>query len=77
MRVALLAEPPKANDTLKKVLGETPLFSQNDLEEIEGSRYVFINVWRNISESPVLDMPLAMCDAQSFTAKDLVTFEIR
>ena len=76
-RIKHLSEPPKVNDTLRKILGDSPLFSQNDISEMEGSRYVFINVWRNIADTPVKDMPLAMCDAQSFTNEDLVTFEIR
>lgn len=76
-RVTQLGEAPKVNDTLRKILGETPLFSSKDLEEIVESRYVFINVWRNIADVPVQDMPLALCDAQSFAPEDLVTFEVR
>lgn len=76
-RIQLLGEAPKINDTLRKVLGETPLLSEKDLKEIEGSRYVFINVWRNIADEGLQDMPLALCDAQSFVPEDLVTFEVR
>lgn len=40
-------------------------------------RYMFINVWRSIADTPVRDMPLALCDAQTFSSDDLITFEIR
>jgi hypothetical protein len=77
LRVQQLGEPPKVTDTLKDVLGDSPLLSKEDLKALEGKRYVFINVWRNITDFPVQDMPLALCDAQSFTTDDLVVFELR
>lgn len=77
MRVQQLGQPSKITDTLRDVLGETPLLSQGDLKDLEGKRYVFINVWRNIADEPVQDMPLALCDAESFTDDDLVVFELR
>ena len=40
-------------------------------------RYMFINVWRNIADTPVKDMPLGLCDAQSFGSEELITFELR
>ena len=42
----------------------------------EKKRFSFINVWRNIDDSPVMKDPLALCDAQSKDANDLVVFEI-
>jgi hypothetical protein len=77
LRVQQLGEPPKVTDTLKDVLGDSPLLSKEELKDLEGKRYVFINVWRNITDFPVEDMPLALCDAQSFTEEDLVVFELR
>jgi hypothetical protein len=38
-------------------------------------RVAIVNLWRPIT-SPVLDAPLAMCDARSVTPKDLVTSEL-
>lgn len=38
---------------------------------------MFINVWRNIADTPVKDMPLGLCDAQSFGSEELITFELR
>jgi hypothetical protein len=40
------------------------------------ARYSIVNVWRPI-RGPVLDTPLAVCDARSVAAADLVTAEIR
>jgi hypothetical protein len=38
-------------------------------------RYVFINVWRPITE-PVIDAPLALCDAACFNDDDLIMSDI-
>lgn len=78
-RLIQLADKPKLNDALRKVLGETPLIPPGEVEDIfaTGRRYVFINVWRNIANTPVEDMPLALCDATTIAAEDLSTFEIR
>ena len=94
-RLRQLAEAPRLNDTLRKVLGNAPLISADELTRAiadgddgggsdndgghEGGkgRYVFINLWRNITEYPVEDMPLALCDARTIAADDLITFEIR
>lgn len=40
------------------------------------ARYSIVNIWRSIS-GPVLDTPLAVCDARSISAADLVVSEIR
>lgn len=76
-RLKLLAEPPKANDTWARTHGDMPLVDPCELEALMSRRYMFVNLWRNISEEPVQDMPLAMCDATSVVETDLVTFEIR
>jgi len=39
------------------------------------SRYSIVNVWRSIA-GPVLDAPLALCDARSVNAADLVSAEV-
>lgn len=39
-------------------------------------RYCIVNIWRSIA-GPVLDTPLAICDAQSISARDLQVSEIR
>jgi hypothetical protein len=39
------------------------------------SRYSIVNVWRSIA-GPVLDAPLAVCDARSINAADLVSAEM-
>lgn len=40
------------------------------------SRYGVVNIWRSI-QGPVLDTPLAVCDARTVSAADLVEAEIR
>jgi hypothetical protein len=39
-------------------------------------RYGIVNIWRSI-KGPVLDTPLALCDARSVSAADLVAGEVR
>ncbi|NML17250.1 CmcJ/NvfI family oxidoreductase [Azohydromonas caseinilytica] len=39
-------------------------------------RFAIINLWRSI-KAPVLDTPLALCDARSIDARDLVVAEVR
>jgi len=40
-------------------------------------RYCIVNLWRSIGERPVLDTPLAVCDARTVDPVDLVASEIR
>ena len=48
-----------------------------DAEAVEPSgRYCIVNIWRSIA-GPILDTPLAVCDARSVAAGDLVVSEIR
>ncbi len=78
-RVLDLTQPPGHNDTLRGMLddGES-LVSQAQHERVaQGARFALINVWRNISEGPVMRDPIAFCDAQSVDPDDLVVFEIR
>lgn len=54
---------------LALVLGDTA-------EAASVRRYCIVNVWRSI-RGPVLDTPLALCDARSVMAGDLVSAEVR
>ena len=40
-------------------------------------RFAIVNVWRSIGPAPVLDTPLALCDARSVRPEDLVATELR
>jgi hypothetical protein len=40
-------------------------------------RFCIVNVWRSIGSTPVLDTPLALCDARSVLPEDLVPSELR
>jgi hypothetical protein len=46
-----------------------------DAEELLKHRFGIVNVWRPI-RGPVLDSPLAVCDAQSFTDADLIASDL-
>jgi hypothetical protein len=46
-----------------------------DADELLQHRYGIVNVWRPI-RGPVLDSPLALCDAQSFTDDDLIASDL-
>ena len=47
----------------------------DEAEALLQRRYVFINVWRPIGH-PVIDTPLALCDAPSFTDDDLIMTDL-
>jgi hypothetical protein len=46
-----------------------------DAEELLRHRFGIVNVWRPI-RGPVLDSPLALCDARSFTDNDLIASDL-
>ena len=46
-----------------------------DAEELLKHRFGVVNVWRPI-RGPVLDSPLALCDARSFTDADLIASDL-
>lgn len=46
-----------------------------EAEELLKHRFGIVNVWRPI-RGPVLDSPLALCDAQSFTDEDLIPSDL-
>jgi hypothetical protein len=41
------------------------------------TRFSIVNVWRSITHHPVLDTPLAVCDARTVAAEDLIPCELR
>ena len=47
----------------------------DEAEKLLKGRYVFMNVWRPIGH-PVVDAPLALCDAQSFSEDDLIMTDL-
>lgn len=74
-RIRQLTEPPRENDTLRSRGG--PGIDPSEVDRLLAGRWMFVNVWRNITEHPVERFPLAACDAASVDLKDLVVFEIR
>jgi len=74
-RLEQLTLPPKANDTLGRLLGG-PVVSQEALQMAKTVRFAIVNVWRSIRDEPVEVMPLACCDATTTEAEDLCVFEI-
>ena len=47
----------------------------DEAEELLKHRFGIVNVWRPI-RGPVIDSPLALCDAQSFTDDDLIATDL-
>ena len=47
-----------------------------DAGEKEVERYCIVNIWRSIA-GPIVDTPLALCDAESINARDLQASEVR
>ncbi len=47
----------------------------DELERAAVSRFGIVNVWRS-SRGPILDTPLAVCDARTVTREDLVEAEV-
>lgn len=81
-RIEQMSQPLGVNDTLRARAAmhgrdATPPLDPLDLERLLRGRWQFINVWRNVACAPVLDKPLALCDAASTVPEDLVVFEIR
>ena len=78
-RLRDLGRPPTGNDTLRKVLGDNASLIRAERVEgtlVQATRFAIINVWRNITENPVVTNPLALCDGQTVQPEDLVVFEI-
>ena len=77
-RLRDLTRPPSGNDTLCSVLpvGESLIDPADAERALNGGRFAMINVWRNITDTPVTVHPLALCDGRSVDPNDLVVFEI-
>lgn len=72
-RVEQLAAPASANDTWRG----TPRLRTDQVERLLKGRWLFVNVWRNVSAQPVQRAPLGLLDARTCSPEDLVVFEIR
>ena len=77
-RIRQLSNPPGENDTLNKLLGDKESLLSKDIvkDVFSGGRFAVVNLWRNILLDPVEVNPIALCDASTVSAKDLVVFEI-
>lgn len=77
-RLRDLTRPPGTNDTLRRILPQgASLIEEKTAERmLNFGRFAIINVWRNITETPVETHPLALCDGFSVAPQDLVVFEI-
>ena len=49
---------------------------KEDVEKYLNGRYAFINVWRNIVDTPVQVRPLAMCDSNSVQDEDHTIYNL-
>jgi hypothetical protein len=47
-----------------------------DFEDLASRRFAFINVWRNIVDTPVQRSPLAVCDTNSVPRDDFFLYEL-
>lgn len=47
-----------------------------DVEQLSDQRFAFINVWRNIQDTPVERMPLAVCDTRTVPKSDFFLYEL-
>lgn len=76
LRLEQMADPPRLDDVVRKLIGDTPLLSSHEVRRAQQGRYAIINVWRNIKNEPVERYPLAVCDASSATDEDFCVFEL-
>lgn len=53
LRVRMLSDQPKTNDTLFRVLKGAPLIPPEEVDGLLSKRYAFINVWRSFADAPV------------------------
>jgi hypothetical protein len=74
--------PPSANGqvhndyTERSGLRRLALVLGGRAAESSAFRYSIVNIWRSIA-TPVLDAPLALCDARTIHAGDLVSADVR
>jgi len=74
-RVRDMTKPPKQNDVLRKMLGDTPPLEE-DPEELLQRRFAIINVWRSIHKEPVEQKPLGVLSPKSVPLSDIIVHEI-
>jgi len=48
----------------------------NSLDRSLIQRYSIVNIWRSIKSSPILDTPLAVCDARTVSSGDIVPADV-
>lgn len=69
-RVRDLAKPSGEGGSY--TLTNEPLVREAEVPALLGNRYIFINVWRNISDTPIQRDPLAVCDWTSIQEKHFI-----
>lgn len=42
-----------------------PVIKKEEVEELLKKRFIYLNVWRNIADTPIVDTPLAVCDGRT------------
>jgi len=52
------------------------LLPKADVDSLFAQHFALFNVWRNISNEPVKNFPLALCDARSVSDSDRLYYEI-
>jgi hypothetical protein len=84
VRNAGAAEGPQRREPVRRVHNDHTVNSAprrvrdhlgDEAEELLKGRFGVVNVWRPI-RGPVLDSPLALCDARSFTDADLIPTDL-
>eukprot|EP00873_Tetraselmis_striata_P035085 jgi/Tetstr1/455349/TSEL_042184.t1 len=73
-RLQQLTLTPRVNDTYAPRTNGQPLLGPEVMEGMKD--FMIVNVWRNIAPEPIQMYPLAMADASTVAAEDLVVFEI-
>lgn len=74
-----LSAPNRIRDLSKKsgeggsyTLKDGTVIDPNEVEKLLNGRYIFINVWRNISETPIQKDPLGICASPSISDHDFI-----
>mmetsp|Transcript_109499 Transcript_109499/g.251086 ORF Transcript_109499/g.251086 Transcript_109499/m.251086 type:complete len:241 (-) Transcript_109499:389-1111(-) len=76
-RLQQLGNKPTMNDVSRRMRGEAPLLTQEEVEMGLNKRFMIINVWRSIRPEPCEVYPLALASATTLAPEDLCVFEIR
>ena len=73
-RILDLAKPTGQGGSY--TLTDQPVLTQEEAEAYVKGRYVFINAWRNISDEPICDQHLAVCDGTSIDKDDFLEMDL-